>query len=134
MVCGGFNWRCAKSQISYRWPSIGHVEYIPFDDLYQMYTNLKTYLTKPFLLIEDERVIKQFKLLTIYKDIASVNRLEKALNSVSEMRRICEQALRVSMRDLLVERLSQMRNNGTLTNIDVIEVAQTVLKCEIIKK
>lgn len=134
MIRGGFNWRCGKSRIPYRWASIGHVEYLPYDDLYQMYTNNKHYLTKAFLLVEDERVIKVFKLLDVYKDIAVVNRLVgKAANNVSVMRDVCEQAIRLGMRDFLVERLCQMRSNGTLTNADAIDEAQKVLGCTIQK-
>ena len=133
VVRGGFNWKCVKSGIRYRWPSIGHPEIIPYDDLYQMYTNKKEYLTKPNLLIEDERVIRVFKLLEVYKAVASVQNLDAAVNNPIEMRKVCEQAKSIGMRDLLVERLSQMRNNSSLTNADVIDVAQEVLSCEIVK-
>jgi len=134
MVRGGFNWRCAKSGISYRWNGMGHVEYIQYDDVYQMFTNAKHYLTKPFIIVEDKRVVSNFKLLDVYKNIASVNRLEKAVNNVGAMREICKLALQVNMRDLITERLSQMRSDGLLNNIDVITTAEEILKCEIIKK
>ena len=133
VIRGGFNWKCGKSGIRYRWSSIGHLELLPYDDLYQMYTNKKEYLTKPNLLIEDERVIRVFKLLDTYKAVASVQNLDAAVNNPNVMRQVCEQAKSIGMRDLLIERLSQMRNNSSLTNADVIDVAQEVLSCEIVK-
>ena len=131
---GGFNWKCLKSQASYRWPSIGSVDFVPYDDLYQMFVNNKHYLTRPFLIVEDKRVIDAFKLLDVYKDIAVVNRLDEALGSVVAMREKCELALKVGMRELLVERLAQCRNAGRLTNIDVINTAEQLLSCELVQK
>jgi len=133
MVRGGFNWRCKKSQITYRWPCITHLEYIPYEDVYNMYTNHKSFLTKPLLIVEDSRVINQFKLLGTYKDISSVNDLKEALNDANIMKAVCEKALSVNMRELLVTRLVQERNDGGLTNVDVIEVAEKILDCEIVK-
>lgn len=134
MTSGGFNWLCKKSGIVYRWNSVGSLEYVPYEDLYQMYTNNKSYLTKPNVIVEDERVIEAFKLLSVYENVASVNRLEQAMNNPNIMQKICNQALQVNMRDLIISRLSQLRENKILTNIDVIDVAEKTLRCELIKK
>ena len=134
MVRGGLNWKCPKSGISYRWNDMGAREYMLFEDLYNMYTNYKHYLTKPYIIVEDERVIRLFKLIEIYKSVADINRLEPAMNSGEAMEEVCRKALSVNMRDLLVERLIQLRTNKILTNIDVITAAETILDCEIIPK
>jgi hypothetical protein len=134
VVRGTLVWKCQKSGIMYRWPSIRHLEYIPFEDVYQMYTNSRSYLTKPYVIVEDDRVISNFSLLNIYKDIAKVGKLDVALRNPAVMREKCELALSVNMKDFLTERLIELRNEGSLTNIDVINTAESLLKRDIIKK
>jgi|GEM_PF-6099438 len=134
MVRGGFNWICKKSGIAYRWSGIGAVEQLPYEDLYQMYTKNRRYLTDPCLIVEDERIIEKFRLMKTYENVASVYDLKHALQDSNEMRRVCEVAKTVNMKHLLTERLIQLYNDGTFNNYNVITTAEKVLDTQIIKR
>lgn len=126
---GGLTWISPRTNSHYRWNEIGAVEYIPFGELITMNNTKRQFLFNPLVIVQDERVIKYFRLQPVYEKVAQINSLEKIFNTGNrnEVEKVLKTILDVNMRDVAISRIRAMRQNGTLTNIDIIHLIERVL-------
>ena len=126
---GGLTWISPRTNSHYRWNEIGAVEYIPFGELITMNNTKRQFLFNPLVIVQDERVVKYFRLQPVYEKVAQINNLEKIFNSGNrdEVEKVLKTILDVNMRDVAISRIRAMRKNGTLTNIDVIHMIEKIL-------
>ena len=126
---GGLTWISPRTNAHYRWNEIGAVEYIPFGELITMNNTKRQFLFNPLVIVQDERVVKYFRLQPVYEKVAQINSLEKIFNSGNrtEVEKVLRTILDVNMRDVAISRIRAMRKNGTLTNIDVIHTIEKIL-------
>lgn len=126
---GGLTWISPRTNAHYRWNEIGAVEYIPFGELITMNNTKRQFLFNPLVIVQDERVVKYFRLQPVYEKVAQINNLEKIFNSGNrdEVEKVLKTILDVNMRDVAISRIRAMRKNGTLTNIDVIHMIEKIL-------
>lgn len=129
IVFGGLTWISPRTNAHYRWNEIGSVEYIPFGELITMNNTKRQYLFNPLVIVQDERAVKHFRLQPVYEKVAQINSLEKVFNSSNrnEVEKVLKTILDVNMRDVAISRIRAMRQNGTLTNIDVIHMIEKIL-------
>lgn len=125
---GGLLWVSPKTNSHYNWDSIGSIEYIPFGELITLNNTARDFLFKPFIVIQDPRVVDYFRLLDVYKNVAQVQNLNKLFNSsLQEISSVVDMALRVNMRDIMISKVREMRRSGELNNIDIIRLLETKL-------
>lgn len=126
---GGLTWISPRTNAHYRWNEIGAVEYIPFGELITMNNTKRQFLFNPLVIIQDERVVKYFRLQSTYEKVAQINSLEKIFNTGNrnEVEKVLRTILDVNMRDVAISRIRAMRQNGTLNNIDVIHIIEKIL-------
>lgn len=126
---GGLTWISPRTNSHYRWNEIGAVEYIPFGELITMNNTKRQFLFNPLVIVQDERVIKYFRLQPVYEKVAQINSLEKIFNTGNrnEVEKVLKTILDVNMRDVAISRIRAMRQNGTLTNIDIIHLIERIL-------
>lgn len=126
---GGLTWISNKTNSHYRWNEIGAVEYITFAELITLNNTKRAFLFDPLVIIQDERVVKYFRLESVYEKVAQINELENVFNSgdMSKVISVLNTIKEVNMRDVAISRIRHMRENGSLTNIDVIRQIETIL-------
>lgn len=126
---GGLTWVSAKTNAHYRWNDIGEVEYIPFGELITLNNTKRDFLFKPMFIVQDERVIKYFRLQDNYENVAQVHMLKKIFDegNLDEVGKAIDNAINVNMRDIVISKVRDMRKTGELTNIDIIKLLEKKL-------
>jgi type III secretory pathway component EscU len=81
------------------------------------------------LIVQDERVIKYFRLQEVYESVAQIHNLKKIFDSKSmiEISKTIDTAIRVNMRDVVISKVRDMRKLGELVNIDIIKLLEEKL-------
>ena len=80
----------------------------------------------------DERAVKKFRLAPVYENVAKLNNLKEVFNSdMQTIERVIDDALRVNMRDILINKVRQMYKTGKLVNINVIRLLEKKLSFDL---
>lgn len=126
---GGLTWISEKTKSHYRWNAIGDIEYIPFDELISMHGSSRNFMFEPYVIILDPDVVNYFRLDSVYKEFAYVNKLEPLFEE-GDMAKI-EEALnkikRTNMRNVAISKIRLLKDNGKLNNIHIIRLIQKIL-------
>lgn len=125
---GGLTWVSPKTNSHYRWERIGSVEYIPFNELITMNNTSRQFLFKPMIVVQDSRAAEYFRLIDVYSNVAQVQNLSNLFNKpLEEISKVIDLAIKVNMRDVMISRVRQLRKDGTLNNIDIINLLEKKL-------
>lgn len=126
---GGLTWVSPRTNAHYRWADIGAVEYIPFGELVTLNNTKRNYLFKPMFIVQDERVVKYFRLQEVYENVAQISSLKKVFDSANlqEVSKVIDTAIRFNMRDVVISKVRDMRKTGQLNNIDIIKLLEQKL-------
>lgn len=121
---GGLNWVSPKTNAHYSWENIGAIEFIQFGELVTLNNTKRQFLHKPYFIVQDERVIKYFRLDETYEKVAKIHSLKEIFErgSYSEISDTISTAINVNMRDVVISKVTDMRKNGELNNIDIIRL------------
>lgn len=126
---GGLTWISEKTKSHYRWNAIGDIEFIPFDELISMHGSSRNFMFEPYVIILDPDVVNYFRLDSVYKEFAYVNKLEPLFEE-ADMDKI-EEALnkikRTNMRNVAISKIRLLKDNGKLNNIHIIRLIQKIL-------
>jgi hypothetical protein len=126
---GGLTWVSSRTNAHYRWANIGATEYIPFGELVTLNNTKRDFLFKPMFIVQDERVVKYFRLQEIYEEVAQIHNLKKLFDAgnLNEVAKAIDNAIAVNMRDIVISKVRDMRKTGELNNIDVIKLLEQQL-------
>lgn len=129
ITLGGTTWVSPKTNAHYRWNEIGAIEYIPFGELVTMNNTKRAFLFKPMVILLDERAIRYFRLQETYEKVAQIHNLKEVFdkNNLAEISKVLDTIIRVNMRDVAISKIRDMRKNGELTNIDIIQLVEKKL-------
>lgn len=128
VVFGGLTWVSPKTNAHYRWNDIGSVTYVPFSELVVMNNTSRRFLFDPLIVVQDERVVRYLRLLDIYKNVASVQKLEKTFRRpLAEIGAVLDVAVKVNMREVLISRVRQMLRDGSLHDYRIIRLLEEKL-------
>ena len=129
ITLGGTTWVSPKTNAHYRWNEIGAIEYIPFGELVTMNNTKRAFLFKPMVILLDERAIRYFRLQETYEKVAQIHNLKEVFdkNNLVEISKVLDTIIRVNMRDVAISKIRDMRKNGELTNIDIIQLVEKKL-------
>ena len=123
---GGLTYKARSTNAIYRWNQIGAIEYMSVAELNEMNNYKRAYLNKPLVILMDERAIKKFRLQRVYENVAQINNLKSLFKSdMASIERTIDTAVDANMRDILI---SKVRQNGTLTNINIIKLLEKKLQ------
>ena len=77
----------------------------------------------------DERVIEYFRLQDTYEKVAQIHNLKKVFETRNnvEISKVLDTILRVNMRDVAISKIRDMRKNGELVDIDIINLVEKKL-------
>lgn len=129
ITLGGTTWVSPKTNAHYRWNEMGAIEYIPFGELCTLNNSKRNFLYKPMVIVMDERVIEYFRLQDTYEKVAQIHNLKNVFETrdVVEIARVLDTILRVNMRDVAISKIRDMRKNGELVDIDIINLVEKKL-------
>ena len=129
ITLGGTTWVSPKTNAHYRWNEMGAIEYIPFGELCTLNNSKRNFLYKPMVIVMDERVIEYFRLHDTYEKVAQIHNLKKVFETRDNVAisSVLDTILRVNMRDVAISKIRDMRKNGELVDIDIINLVEKKL-------
>lgn len=125
---GGLTYKSRTTNAVYRWNQIGAIQYMTVAELNEMNNYKNAFLNKPLVILMDERAIKKFRLTPVYENVAKINNLKEVFNSdMQTIEKVIDDALRVSMRDILISKVRQMYKTRKLVDINIIRLLEKKL-------
>lgn len=126
---GGLTWISERTKSHYRWNDIGDIENMTFGELISMHNMSRDFLFTPYVIILDPEVAEYFRLNTVYKEFAYVNKLEALFNEgdMSKIEEALNKIKRTNMRNVAISKIRALKENGKLTNIYIIRLIQKIL-------
>jgi len=125
VVFGGLTWVSPKTNSHYRWNDIGSVTYIPFSELIVMNNTSRRFLFDPMIVVQDARVVKHFHLLEVYKNVATIQKLDASFKKpLQEISAMLDVAISVNMREVLISKVRQMLRDGSLNDYRIIKLLE----------
>ena len=117
----------------YEWDEVGHVEYMTFETLKNMWRNYKGYFKNMWLKPNDDRVINKFGLTRTYDKYEFL--MDESNYTQKNIDEICS-AISSMPNGLKISICSKIRNmviNGQVSNVSVIKKLETHLKIDLIE-
>lgn len=133
ITSGKLTYRSPVSNSKYVWSDLGASQYITFSEIQTMNNIKPSYLNKPRIIVTDSRVRDYFNLVDTYEKVAKTNRLEDLIR-IGDLQKITESLddiIKVGMKDVVVTKVRNLRNNKTLNNIDVITLLEDKLNIDL---
>lgn len=129
---GGLTYKSRSTNAVFRWNQIGAIQYMTVAELNEMNNHKSGFLNKPLVILMDERAVKKFRLTPVYENVAKLNNLKEVFNSdMGTIERVVDDALRVNMRDILINKVRQMYKTKKLTDINVIRLLEKKLSFDL---
>lgn len=125
------SYKDSKTLDMYEWDEIGHVEYMTFETLKNMWRNHKGYFKNMWLKPEDDRVINKFGLTKTFEKyeylMDASNYTKKNIENVCEAISDTPNGLKFSICD----KVKNLVVDGELTDIGVIRELEKRLKIDL---
>lgn len=129
---GGLTYKSRSTNAVFRWNQIGTIQYMTVAELNEMNNYKSAFLNKPLVILMDERAVKKFRLTPVYENVAKLNNLKEVFSSdMQTIERVIDDALRVNMRDILINKVRQMYKTGKLVDINVIRLLEKKLSFDL---
>ena len=129
---GGLTYKSRSTNAVFRWNQIGTIQYMTVAELNEMNNYKSAFLNKPLVILMDERAVKKFRLTPVYENVAKLNNLKEVFSSdMATIEHVIDDALRVNMRDILINKVRQMYKTGKLVDINVIRLLEKKLSFDL---
>lgn len=129
---GGLTYKSRSTNAVFRWNQIGTIQYMTVAELNEMNNYKSAFLNKPLVILMDERAVKKFRLTPVYENVAKLNNLKEVFSSdMATIERVIDDALRVNMRDILINKVRQMYKTSKLVDINVIRLLEKKLSFDL---
>lgn len=131
---GGLVYTSPITGAIYKWHKIGDVEYLTMKELISMNNSKPVFLNRPWIILQDVRAINKFRLMTKYEEIAKINQLKKLFSNgdITAIENTIDSALKSGMREVVISKMRNMYNNGTLNNTHFIRLLEEKLRFSIV--
>lgn len=129
---GGLTYKSRSTNAVFRWNQIGTIQYMTVAELNEMNNYKSAFLNKPLVILMDERAVKKFRLTPVYENVAKLNNLKEVFSSdMTTIEHVIDDALRVNMRDILINKVRQMYKTKKLVDINVIRMLEKKLSFDL---
>lgn len=126
------SYKDSKTLDTYEWREIGHVEYMTFETLKNMWRNNKGYFKNLWLKPNDDRVINKFSLTKTFEKYEYLmdgsNYTKKNINAICEAIKSTPNGLKWSICD----KVKSLVISGEISNISVIRELEKSLRIDLI--
>jgi hypothetical protein len=126
------SYKDSKTLDTYEWREIGHVEYMTFETLKNMWRNNKGYFKNLWLKPSDDRVINKFGLNKTFEKYEYLmdgsNYTKKNINAICEAIKSTPNGLKWSICD----KVKSLVISGEISNISVIRELEKSLRIDLI--
>ena len=126
------SYKDSKTYDFYKWDEVGHVEYMTFDVLKNMWRNNKGYFKNMWLKPMDNRVIEKFGLTKTFEKyeylMDAYNYTKKNINDICSAISDTPNGLKMS----IYNKIKNMVINGDITDVFVIRALEKHLKVDLI--
>lgn len=131
-LVANISYKDSKTLDMYEWHEIGHVEYMTFDTLKNMWRNNKGYFKNLWLKPNDDRVINKFGLTKTFEKyeylMDGFNYTKKNINSICEAIKGTPNGLKIAICD----KVKNLVVNGEVTDVFVIRELEKRLHIDLI--
>lgn len=126
------SYKDSKTLDTYEWREIGHVEYMTFETLKNMWRNNKGYFKNLWLKPNDDRVINKFGLTKTFENyeylMDASNYTKKNINEICKAIKSTPNGLKWSICD----KVKSLVISGEISNISVIRELEKSLRIDLI--
>lgn len=126
------SYKDSKTLDMYDWDDVGHVEYMSFETLKNMWRSHKGYFKNMWLKPNDDRVINKFGLTKTFEKyeylMNGANYTKKNINSICDAISNTPNGLKIAICD----KVKSMVVDGDVTDVSVIRVLENRLKIDLI--
>lgn len=126
------SYKDSKTLDTYEWSEIGHVEYMTFETLKNMWRNNKGYFKNLWLKPNDDRVINKFGLTNTYEKYEYLmdgsNYVKKNIKAICDAIKSTPNGLKLSICD----KVKSLVVDGEITDIFVIRELEKHLRIDLI--
>lgn len=127
------SYKDSKTLDMYEWDKAGHVEYMAFETLKNMWRNNKGYFKNMWLKPEDDRVINKFGLTKTFEKYEYL--MDASNYSKKNIKNICEAISDTpnGLKFSICDKVKNLVADGELTDIGVIKELEKRLKIDLIE-
>lgn len=127
------SYKDSKTGDFYEWDEIGHIEYMTFETLKNMWRGHKGYFRNMWLKPKDDRVISKFGLTKLFKDYEFV--MDKSNYTKKNIDAICETIAGApnGLKAAIYDKVKNLVIDGDITDVFVIRKLETRLKIDLIE-
>ena len=126
------SYKDSKTGDMYEWDEVGHVEYMTFDTLKNMWKNHKGYFRNMWLKPDDDRVINKFGLTKTFEKYEYLmdesNYTKKNIDNICKAISDTPNGLKMS----ICNKIKNMVINGEVSDVSVIKTLEKHLKIDLI--
>lgn len=121
-----------KTLDMYEWDNVGHIEYMTFETLKNMWRNNKGYFKNMWLKPNDDRVINKFGLSKTFEKYEYL--MEASNYTHKNIKDICEAIVETpnGLKLAICDKVKNLVVDGDLTDVHVIKELEKRLKIELI--
>lgn len=115
------------------WGKFGATNMLTFAEIEDMKADKETYLTRPYIILNDANAIEYFNLTETYNKVSYINKLDTlfAKKDLDKIREAVTEAMSVGMRDVVVAKVRKMCEDGTLDSKKILDLLTEVLGIDI---
>lgn len=126
------SYKDSRSGDFYEWDEIGHIEYMTFDTLKNLWRNHKGYFRNMWLKPEDDRVINKFGLTKVFEKYEFL--MDKSNYTKKNINTICDTIVNApnGLKASLYDKVKNLVINGDVTDVSVIRKLETSLNIDLI--
>ena len=127
------SYKDSKTGDFYEWDNVGHIEYMTFDILKNMWRSHKGYFRNMWLKPNDDRVINKFGLTKTYKEHEFL--MDKSNYTRKNIDAICEAISNTpnGLKSAIYDKIKSLVIDGEITDVSVIKKLESRLKIDLIE-
>ena len=127
------SYKDSKTGDFYEWDEIGHIEYMTFDILKNMWRNHKGYFRNMWLRPNDDRVVNQFGLTKTFEKYEFL--MDKDNYTKKNIDVICDAIANAphGLKSAMYDKVKNLVINGDVTDVSVIRKLENRLKIDLIE-
>lgn len=132
VVSGELIYTSRRTNMTVEWDEYGTIQYLTVEELMTMKSQQKSFLTRPWIIIEDDAVVDHLGLRPIYESIVPLENLEEYLTTTdfTKLKLDIQKAPR-GIKELITDKAREMIANEKLNDIRLIRILNQELNIDL---